>query len=244
MQEENVLAVEKVESPVALGSAHIKATPYAIEFEGSPSIEEWYNAVQSVQKVHGMCQFYLGDLVVYAESPVTGWGESKYQELMDATGYEYMTLAQFSRVARRFDKDFREEVLKDLYAHTNVSNLGFQHWQVVASLEDEQAKYFLEMCRDGGWSVAKLREEITLYKNGGKFPEPKEPMELPDGWESIKDAPKTFYGYVPAPKVVGGESTSQMLEIHDWELEILQELCEKDGRLLSFLERIELALGE
>jgi hypothetical protein len=143
-------------------SKNIKITPYGIEFENKPTIEEWHKAVLGVQKIHGMMQFYLGDLMVFAESPVTGWGESKYQDLIDNTGYDYQTLRHYASVARRFSPKFREAVLGRVPTSAQVS---FSHFQDVQGLDDVAAKHFLEMVIDSRWSIAKLREEVYKFKN-------------------------------------------------------------------------------
>jgi hypothetical protein len=148
---------------IQLNSKNISVTPYGVEFVSSPSIEEWKTAVLAVQKVHGMTQFYLGDLIVYAESPVTGWGETKYADLVDATGYENNTLRRFASVARRFSPKFREEIAKRVDTYPHVS---FGHFQLVTSLDDNYAGYFLEKAAENRWGVARLREELAreLYE--------------------------------------------------------------------------------
>lgn len=183
-----------------LSSEHITFTPFGVEFDYDhrPSIEEWHKAFLKVQSVHGMTQFYLGDLAVFAQSEVTGWGESKYDALVDATGYNKQTLAVFAHVARKFTPTFR----KNIFIRMNEFNtVSFGHFQLVAPLmenNEEHAKYFLEMVRDGRWTVSKLREEIARYKNGGELPEPVEKRE-PTGAEiSFNNHMKKFFkGWVP-----------------------------------------------
>lgn len=205
------------------GSEHIKFSPYGVTFEGSPTIKEWHQAVLGVQKVHGMLQFYLGDLMVYAESPVTGWGQSKYEDLIANTGYEYATLVEFTTVARRFSITFREEILgKQLGSSLTVS---FKHFKMVASLDDVPAKYYLEQARDQKWTVAKLREEVAKFKNHGVLPEPEEKRELSVGERSFATQAKKFFkGYVP--NIDDREYTEQewLLEIRDVIDERLNEM--------------------
>ena len=143
---------------LTIESKVIKVTPYAIQFDGSPSPKEWLQAVHAVNRAHSMCQFYLGDLVVRAEYE---WGD-KYTELMEATGYSYMTLARFASVSRRFTPDARKAVFS---VNTKNSGVSFTHFQECQGLDDKHAFYFLEMCRDAGWTVAKLREEIKHWKS-------------------------------------------------------------------------------
>jgi hypothetical protein len=151
---------EIVASPVQLDLPHIKFTPYAVEFEGRPTPTEWLQALNAVNRVHSMCQFYLGDLVAHAEYE---WGH-KYTELIEATGYEYNTLARYAGISRRFTPSFREAVFGT--NSKNPSGLSFTHFFVAAPLDDEHALYFLEMCRDAGWTVARLREEIKRWQSG------------------------------------------------------------------------------
>lgn len=226
---------------ITIKSSNIKATEYGIEFTGKPSIKEWYQAVQAVQKANSMCQWYLGDLIVYAESPVTGWGQSKYDDLMEATGYEYSTVTKFASMARRFPPSFREQIFAD-----DRKRLSFDHFYQVASLEDEHAFYFLGMVQDGGWSVARLREEVVRHKNGGSLPpprEPKEPEELPDGWSELRQAPTT--GYVAAPEPVGAKwEKTYLIELTESELKRLRKDYAKDPTMESLCDRIDTALGD
>jgi hypothetical protein len=150
---------EIVASPVQLDLPHIKFTPYAVEFDGRPTPTEWLQALNAVNRVHSMCQFYLGDLVAHAEYE---WGH-KYTELVNATGYNYDTLARFTNVSRRFAPSFREAIFG---ASTKNSGLSFTHFQECQGLDDEHALYFLEMSRDAGWTKDRLREEIKRWQGG------------------------------------------------------------------------------
>jgi hypothetical protein len=144
------------------GTEHIAITPYGVEFDSDhkPTITEWLEVVNKVQKVHGMMQFYLGDLMVFAEV-TSGWGESKYTDLIEATGYDYGYLRKIASISRRFTQDFRKNVL----LQSNSNNITFSHFEMVQGLPDEHAQYFLEKVAEGRWTVARLREEITRYKN-------------------------------------------------------------------------------
>lgn len=212
MASELVAKVDKEE----LNSEHITFTPYGVEFtEDRPSIEEWHKAVLKVQNVHGMLQFYLGDLMVFADSEVSGWGQSKYDKLVDATGYAHDSLSVYTRMARRFSASFRESILgKQSNTYPTVS---FAHFQIVAPLPDEHAKYFLEMVRDGRWTVSKLREEITRYRNGGELPDSDTvESETPRGYESFKQRTKDFFrGYLPNIVDTEYDEASWLLEVKE-----------------------------
>lgn len=204
-------------------SDSIKVSPYGITFKGAPTIEEWHKAVLGIEKVHGMLQFYLGDLAVYAESPVTGWGESKYADLIAATGYEYDSIKRYAGIARRFPISFRRSIMGeqgDTYPH-----VSFGHFSIVAPLGDIPAKHFLEMVRDGKWTVARLRDEVRKYKDMGKLEDGKPAADNPIGLSSFKEVGKNLLkGYVPQEEDKEYDEVSWLIEIRDWAESRLQEL--------------------
>ena len=177
-----VVQSEKLDTP------HIILTEYGVEFdpETNPSIEEWHRAVLGVQKAHGMTQFYLGDLMAFAESDVTGWGQSKYDKLVEATGYEYGYLRQLAALSRRFSPEFR----KNVFVQTNKSgNVTHSHFSLVAPLDDERAFHFLTQVAEGRWTVAKLREEVAKSKGVIRKPAKEEPeYSAPTFAQRVKDA--------------------------------------------------------
>lgn len=222
---------------LAIASKNLKVTEFGIEETGNATAEEIQSALKSVMKVDTMLQFYIGDLINIASYK---WGE-KYDKWEQATGYEYKTLKQFSYVATRFPASFREAVC--LARKTIVNVVSFDSFLNVASLSDEKALYFLEMVRDGGWSRDKLRDEIARSKNGGTLPEPKT-YELPDGFAPIKEA--QTQSYVPAPEVVGETKKviRRLIEVTDYEAELLLDALEENAKLVSFCERLQTAFGD
>jgi hypothetical protein len=203
----------QVEKAVELDSQHITVTPYGLEFQGKPSTEEWYLAFQKVSQLHGMAQFYLGDLAVEAQYE---WGD-KYTDLVKLTGYDEGTLANYASVARRFTSAFRENL------HAGVNNLPpFSAFSDVTSLDDDRAMYYLGLYSEAKWTREKLREEVKRYKNGGSLPEPR---EAPVGEQTFKEYMKNFFkGYVPNLSNEEYDETSWLLEIRDVIEERLGEL--------------------
>lgn len=202
-----------------VGSENIKITPYAIEFAGSPTIEEWHKAVLGIQKVHGMMQFYLGDLIVFADSPVTGWGESKYQALIEQTGYDYQTLRVFAAVSRRFTPDFRKQILEYVATSQHVS---WGHFREVMALGDIPARHFLEMVSKARWSVVKLREEVRKY--GNMKPEVEGDAEIPEGRVPFNSMTRqALKGFQPT-RDDGYNEVDWLLEMKDWIETRLREL--------------------
>jgi hypothetical protein len=227
---------------IAIQSKNIKATEYGIEFAGNVTMKEWFQAVQSVHKVKELCQWYLGDLIVYAESPLTGWGE-KYNELIDITGYDYGTLAKFAYAARRFTPGFRESVFSAGGKNSSYINLSWGHFIEVASLSDEKALYLLDAAQEGGWGRDRLREEVANLKRKPSLPEPKENLEteeVPDGFVPFQE--NDFY--IPAPEPVLGEDKHETckVELYDWEAKLVFKYIKNDDKLISLAGRLALFL--
>lgn len=208
--------VVKVIDASEIESKNVEVGEWGLEFKGQLTPQEWYEAALAIQKFDGKLQWYLGDLAVYAESPVTGWGESKYADLIDATGYSYQTLRHFAKVARKFSSSFRERIMESVPMSAHVS---FSHFNEVASLEEAFAEYWLRKAADNGWGVAKLREEINRDK------ETPEKAEKPIGFISFGDRMKEFFkGYMPNLTQEEYDEKSWLLEVHDVIEERLHEL--------------------
>lgn len=207
--------IEAIE--ISTEAKSIKITEFGIEFPLAPSIKEWAETVIQVTKGYDMMQFYLGDLMVYAESPVTGWGESKYKELIAATDLDYQTLARFAQIARRFPVDFREQTLRSTERNVFGERLSWSHFKEVVSLEDDQALHFLNTAREKRWSKDKLREEVQ------KFVGRPEKVEPPVGFTSFRDiGKKIFKGYVPQKDNVEYDEKAWLIEIKEWAEEKLR----------------------
>lgn len=220
-----------VEKAVELASQHIKVTPFGMEFEGKPSTEEWMNAFQKVAQLHGMSQFYLGDLVVEAEYE---WGD-KYTELIALTGYAYDTLARCANIARRFPASFRKEIV-GRSAKNRIP--AFNSFKEVQSVDDEKAMYFLQMVNDGNWTNDELVEAVKRSKNGGSLPEPrvKEEKFIADGWENVKQY--GYGGYVP--NIIDGEveELTFLAEVTESEAESLIDHLKGNMRFSPFVEKL------
>lgn len=199
-----------------ISNEKIKVTDYGVEVLSSLTPQEWCESVQTIGKYHSKAQFYLGDLVVYAEGINNTWGE-KYDELVELTGYDKDTLARFASVCRKFPREFREEV-----GHVTNNFPPFHNFRMVSSLDLEVAKYFLQTAGEAGWSTRKLAEEVARYKNNGELPET---FEDPIGYKSWKEqARKMLKGYVPERIDEEYDEVSWLIEVRDWAEERLHEL--------------------
>jgi len=153
----------EVRAAPEIESKNIEVGEWGLNITGALTPEEWHKALLEVQKYDGKLQWYLGDLVVYAEA-INGFtsmqgqdGKSKYQNLIESTGYQSQTLKQYASVARRFTNEFRERI----YEYTKFKTLSFAHFQFVASLEDNFAEYWLKRAAENLWGVARLREALN-----------------------------------------------------------------------------------
>lgn len=211
--EEKALAVPMVNEIVA---EKVVFGNYGAEITTSLTPDEWCKAVEAVGKVNSMTQFYLGDLVVYAESPVTGWGE-KYTDLVELTGYENQTLRSYAVVARAFPQTIREEIVG---AHQQIS---WEHFRRTLGLDLDTAKRFLETAGEAGWSTRRLAEEVAKYKAGGRLEDVGE--EEPIGYKSFKQQMKNqFKNYMPQIPDEEYDEITWLTEIRDWAEARLEEL--------------------
>jgi hypothetical protein len=195
----------------------IEVNEWGLEVKEQLTTKDWLDAVLSLQKFDGKVQWYLGDLVVYAQSDLVGWdtepqdgGDSGYKKLVKATGYDYGTLRVYASVARRFSSLFRETLL----SQDNTNTLGFHHFRMVAPLEDNFAVYWLQKASENGWGKDKLGEEIRKWKE--ERGEIAEKEEAPIGYTSFKRFTKEFFdGWVPNLSKEEYDEKSWLLEVHD-----------------------------
>lgn len=241
LKQDKEVAIEPIKLE-PLSTEHIKVTPYAITFEGSPSLDEWYDVFGKVNTVNTMTQFYLGDLVAYAESPDYGWGDT-YTKLMDESGYAYETLSKFARVSRRFSPQVREEIFAHVRENTSLS---YRHFEEVMPLDDAHAFYFLEMVRDGGWSIRKIQEEKARLREQGNPIEVDENGDeiieiFPEDYMSLDDYTGEVRGYIPAP--YNNDQPSCLVELTEGEMVRLLRDYEDDTTMTIFFDKIRRAYG-
>jgi hypothetical protein len=142
-------------SIVQINNPNVEVSPYGIKFLASVSEEEWLKIFDAVQAVQGVIQFYLGDLAVYAESPVTGWGHSKYDELVAKTGYDQESIEQMAMVSRRFPVEFRKT------GGTGTTHLPWSFYKALAVVSsDSDVQNLINQCIEGKWTRVRLREEV------------------------------------------------------------------------------------
>ena len=106
--------------------------------------EEWEDEIKQVTKDRWETAWKLGALLNYGERM---WGE-KYAQALDATHYEYNTLAKFKYVESRFQGLRRRK------------KLSWSHHEAVASLPPKEADKWLDKAEANDWSRADLRSHL------------------------------------------------------------------------------------
>jgi hypothetical protein len=237
--------LQVVSEQVVLESKNIEVVPYGLKFTAAVSREEWGNAFNQLQHVNTMYQWYLGDLVAQADWQ---WKGEMYDLMMDITGLERNYLQQLASMSRTFSPETRSYVYEQVLRSNEESHtkLSFAHFAIVQGLMNsnlEHAVDFLVKAGKQGWTVAVLREQIARWKNGGSLPEPKEKVEveIPDGWEAVKQG--KYNSYVPAPLESEDEYHDAFLvQVYEDEAESLIDALKGNTKFLSLVERLSTGL--
>lgn len=115
----------------------------------------------------GRCsQWWVGDWVRYGTAR---WGE-KYAEAARVTGYDVASLRNMAWVASRFDLSLRND------------KLTWSHHVLLAPLELQEQRHWLQRAGEERLSVADLRLELRGLRGGESKPSPSQgPREEPAG---------------------------------------------------------------
>jgi hypothetical protein len=100
----------------------------------------------------GRCsQWWIGDWARYGTSK---WGE-KYAEAARVTGYDVASLRNMAWVASRFDLSLRND------------KLTWSHHVLLAPLDTDAQRHWLQRASEERLSVADLRLELRALRDGG-----------------------------------------------------------------------------
>ena len=127
--------------------------------------EAWAEAGKEFRKQHSKLQWNIGDWLAIGHR---AYGDSAYDTAEQITGKKRQTLYQFASVAKR---------VPDCMRHTNLS---WEHHQIVASLEPQQQKAWLDVAEEKSLTAKYLRRAV-----GGKVapPEPGLKTQVPHDWK-------------------------------------------------------------
>lgn len=153
--------------------SYCELTKTSLIFKRDITKEEWMDGFNSLKKIEGCIQFWIGDFLAYRNQK---WG--MYDDIAEETGYDKNTLRQYKQVSEQIKSD------------TRVSDLGYSHHREVASLTPEKQTEFLNKAVEEKLSVRELREEIR--KDGIVF---NSDVKLPEGkYQVIYADPPWKYG--------------------------------------------------
>lgn len=134
---------------------NFRLTSTGLDVTGENSQEDWQTVGDIIFRVNRSVQWLIGDWLAYGEQ--FQWGRT-YEEFAAEYGYTIETLRQYVYVARNVDLSIR------------IDKLSFAHHQLIAALPADQQAALLVAAAESGWSVARLRAEISDAQLQAKLP--------------------------------------------------------------------------
>lgn len=134
--------------PIDLGGFRLKA--HTVEAYGTPTFEQWVNAMEFTRSVHKGSPYWWGELFAYAETR-QDWAE-KMAQALEASGYERQTLLNLSWIVRHVDEEARQ------------MSPSVGHSAEVAPLPPADQRRLLAKATEEGWTVRDLRLNIRSEK--------------------------------------------------------------------------------
>jgi hypothetical protein len=113
---------------------------------------EWLATGRRLGAIGRCSQWWIGDWIRYGTSR---WGE-KYSDAARVTGYDVASLRNMAWVASQFDLSLRSD------------KLTWSHHVLLAPLENEGKRYWLDRAAGERLSVADLRLELRGRQGGAK----------------------------------------------------------------------------
>ena len=123
--------------------SYCELTKTSLIFKRDITKEEWMDGFNSLKKIEGCIQFWIGDFLAYRNQK---WG--MYDDIAEETGYEKETLKKYKQVSEGVESGIR------------IPNLSYSHHREVISLPPEKQTEYLNKAVEEKLSVRELREEI------------------------------------------------------------------------------------
>lgn len=117
---------------------------------------EWLATGRRLGTIGRCSQWWIGDWIRYGTSR---WGE-KYAAAARVTGYDVASLRNMAWVASRFDLSLRSD------------KLTWSHHVLLAPLEPDEQRHWLNRASEERLSVADLRVELRTLRNGDRKSHP------------------------------------------------------------------------
>jgi len=115
---------------------------------------EWLATGRRLGAIGRCSQWWIGDWIRYGTAK---WGE-KYAEAARVTGYDVASLRNMAWVASRFDLSLRSD------------KLTWSHHVLLAPLEPDEQRRWLQRAAEERLSVADLRVELRALREGDREP--------------------------------------------------------------------------
>jgi hypothetical protein len=115
---------------------------------------EWLATGRRLGAIGRCSQWWIGDWIRYGTAK---WGE-KYAEAARVTGYDVASLRNMAWVASRFDLSLRSD------------KLTWSHHVLLAPLEPDEQRRWLQRAAEERLSVADLRVELRALQGGDRRP--------------------------------------------------------------------------
>ena len=115
---------------------------------------EWLATGRRLGAIGRCSQWWIGDWIRYGASR---WGE-KYAEAARVTGYDVASLRNMAWVASQFELSLRSD------------KLTWSHHVLLAPLEPDEQRHWLERASEERLSVADLRIELRAARDGSEKP--------------------------------------------------------------------------
>jgi hypothetical protein len=122
----------------------------AWEAQSSLGRAEWLATGRRLGMIGRCSQWWIGDWIRYGNAK---WGE-KYAEAARVTGYDVASLRNMAWVASRFDVSLRSD------------KLSWSHHVLLAPLEPDEQRYWLERAAEERFSVTDLRQALRGLREG------------------------------------------------------------------------------
>jgi len=131
-------------------SENVAITPVSAVIDSNITKAELENAFEFYSMVDKANAFYIGDT---ANAQSENYEHEHADKVAEQVGFTKRTIQEYKYVAKAVKSSMR------------IEDLGFQHHQLVAPLEEEQQIKWLNKASEGEWTVSRLKKEIADKKN-------------------------------------------------------------------------------
>jgi len=141
---------------LGLFTSKFSITDTGLEVNGKPDFEEWMDYGATLKTLDGTSrQFAIGDWIVMG---FDAYEHGKWDEIQKVWGDEYEVLRKYEYVSRSVKSGIR------------IPLLSWSHHRIIADVQPDKQRQWLEQAATNKWSVATLRQKLSekiylrLYK--------------------------------------------------------------------------------